>query len=241
MDGLPKHLNLFRFGLLVGIFACGLSYGFFLHRNHLFPYALLRPVSVDKTIDPWQSPSFQTRYGVISAFPVRADVVMVGDSLTEAADWHAIFPGVDVTNQGISADTTVGLLDRLDLVNRAKPRLIALMFGVNDLQRGQPVAEVYARYAKAIGELAAPGRCIIVQSTLLTRRGAELNAAISDLNGRLSAGCAGGKCDFVDLNALLAPNGELPVEATVDGIHLTSRGYILWRDALLPHLSACRR
>jgi lysophospholipase L1-like esterase len=146
-----------------------------------------------------------------------------------------------VANQGITGDTTVGLLDRLNLVKRAEPRLVAMMFGANDLQGRQPVAEVYARYAKAIGELTAPGRCIIVQSTLLTRRGAKLNAAISDLNGRLSAGCAGDKCDFVDLNALLAPNGELTADATWDGVHLTAPGYTLWRNALLPRLSACRQ
>jgi len=236
--GLTKHQNLFRFGL-VAVFAGGLIYGLFLHRNYLPPNSLLRSTGtwMGKTIENRRWPLFRLRYG--SVFPERADVVMLGDSLTERADWQAIFPGVDVTNQGISGDTTAGLLDRVDLVTRVEPRLIAMMFGVNDLQQGQPVADIYSRYAKAIGELAAPGRCIIVQSTLLTRKGVELNRSISDLNGRLSAGCTGDKCDFVDLNASLAPNGELIADTTVDGVHLTARGYTLWRDALLPHLSGC--
>jgi hypothetical protein len=236
--GLTKHQNLFRFGL-VAVFAGGLIYGLFLHRNHLPPNSPLRPTGtwMGKIIETFRSPLFRLRYGAV--FPEHADVVMLGDSLTEMADWHAIFPGFDVTNQGISGDTTAGLLDRVDLVIRVKPRLIAMMFGVNDLQQGQPVAEVYGRYANAIGELAAPERCIIVQSTLLTRRGVELNRAISDLNSRLSARCTGDKCDFVDLNASLAPNGELLADATVDGVHLTARGYSLWRDLLLPHLSGC--
>jgi GDSL-like Lipase/Acylhydrolase family len=217
----------------------GTVYGYFLHRNHLFPYRLLNPTK--QQFDPWQSPWFRMRYGIISAFPVYADVVMLGDSLTEGADWRAILPGIDVTNQGIVGDTMVGLLLRLDLAERTDPRVVALMIGLNDLLSHQPVDEVYARYAKAIAELASPRRCIIVQSTLLTRRDAALNAAISDLDQRLAQACADGKCSFVDLNAVLGPEGELAADATVDGIHLTARGYTLWRDALLPHLGACLR
>jgi hypothetical protein len=226
----------------LAVFSAGTVYGYFLHRNHLFPYRLLNPIrtqSIGAQSDPWQSGWFRGRYAAISAFPVHADVVMLGDSLTEWADWRAILPGIDVTNQGIAGDTTVGLLSRLDLAKRASPRAVALMIGVNDLVSLQPVNDVSARYAKAIGELAAPGRCIIVQSTLLTREGATLNAAISDLNQRLAQTCADGNCSFVDLNAVLAPEGELATDATVDGIHLTARGYTLWRDALLPHIAAC--
>ena len=35
-------------------------------------------------------------------FPARADVVMLGNSLTEVADWHAMLPDVDVANHGIT-------------------------------------------------------------------------------------------------------------------------------------------
>ena len=226
---------------LLAALSSGTIYGYFLHRNHLFPYRLLNPI-VPQSIgsaDPWQWPWFRMRYDIIAAFPVHADVVMLGDSLTEGAGWRAMLPGIDVTNQGIVGDTTVGLLLRIDLAKRASPRVVALMIGVNDLLTDQPVDEVHARYAKAISELASPGRCIIVQSTLLTRRGATVNAAISHLNQRLAQTCAEGKCSFVDLNADLAPDGELASDATVDGIHLTARGYTLWRDALLPHLAAC--
>jgi lysophospholipase L1-like esterase len=224
---------------LLAALSGGTVYGYFLHRNHLFPYRLLNPI-VAEPYDPWQSPWFRMRYDIISTFPVHADVVMVGDSLTEGADWRAILPGIDVTNQGIAMDTTVGLLLRLDLVKRADPRAVALMIGGDDLLSHQSVDDVYARYTKAIRQLVGPGRCILVQSTLLTQI-AAINAQINDLNHRLAQTCVDEKCSFIDLNAALAPEGEFATDATIDGFHLTARGYTLWRDALLPHLAACLR
>ena len=107
------------------------AYGYFIHRNHAFPYGLLNP-QAGEFADPWQSPAFRMRYSRLATFPARADVVMRGDSLTEVADWRAMLPDVDVANQGISGDTTAGLLLRLDLVRQAQPRVVAIMIGVND-------------------------------------------------------------------------------------------------------------
>jgi len=96
------------------------------------------------------------------------------------------------------------------------------------------------RYLQAIDELSGPGRCLIVQSTLLTRRGAQLNRSIAALNEKLIDDCKTGKCTFVDLNAKIAPDGEeLPTEATVDGIHPTAIVYKIWRDVLFKYFTAC--
>jgi len=192
--------------------------------------------------DPWRSPWYRLRYDFLANFPAHADLVMLGDSLTEWGDWRAMLADIDTANQGIAGDTTAGLLRRLDFAKRTGARAIAVMIGVNDLLARQPVSDVFGRYDQAIGALVAPGRCIIVQSTLLTRRfDASLNAAIGDLDRRLAATCSGERCNFVDLNAVLAPDGELAADATIDGLHLNIRGYTLWREALLPHLAACLR
>ena len=230
--------------VIVGcLFVAGAAYGYFIHRDHIFPYkiaraALLPPPSTDLPQSPW----FQARYGVISAFPVRAAVAMVGDSITEAADWRAILPGVDVVNQGIGGDTTAGLLKRIDLVKRTGAQTVALMFGINDLVQGQSVEQIYPRYTQAIGELAEPGKCVIVQSTLLTSmKNTALNSSIAALNAKMKAYCKGGKCVFLDLNAKLTSDGELPAEATVDGIHPTPAVYAIWRDMFVPYLASCGR
>lgn len=247
--------------LLIGAIAAGCLFiagtvcGYFIRHDQILPDKLakavapppapssetivLPPMPPPGVIDPWQSPWFRLRYGFMSAFPVRTAVVMVGDSITEGADWHVLLRGIDLVNQGIGGDTTVGLLKRVDLVKRTGARTIALMFGVNDLLQGQPVDQVYSRYAQAVSELAEPGKCVIVQSTLLTRRGAAVNRSIAALNAEMAAYCKSGKCAFLDLNAKIAVDGELPAEATVDGIHPTPVLYASWRDMLVPYLASC--
>ena len=201
--------------------AAGTIYGYFIHRNHVFPYLLLNPPADAK----------------------QADIVMLGDSLTTGSDWRAMLPGIDVVNQGVGGDTTLGLLNRIDLVKRERPRMAVLMFGLNDLQFGEAPTAVFGRYERAISALGLPGDCVVVQSTLFTARGVALNAAIGDLDRRLGALCASGKCTFLDLNQTLAPAGELPPSETVDGVHLTAAAYRQWRDMLRPYLSddRCRR
>jgi lysophospholipase L1-like esterase len=89
--------------------------------------------------------------------------------------------------------------------------------------------------------LAAPNRCLIAQSTLLTRGHEPINDAVRALNEDIRRACDGGPCKFFDLNVVLAPTSELLPELTVDGLHLTGRGYALRRDALLPALAGCLR
>ncbi len=181
------------------------------------------------------------RRGLFEKFPQRGDVVMVGDSLTEIADWGAMFPGLRIVNHGISGDTTVGLLLRTELVNATGASVVAVMIGVNDVHQGEPAAAVFERYQKAVAQMARPGRCVLVQSTVLTgQEHADLIPPIVALNLKLKAMCGAGRCGFVDLNAGLAPAGELRTDLTVDGIHLNAAGYDVWRGLVRPYLDPAR-
>jgi len=225
------------------IFCAGAVCGALSYRDHVFPQWLLERLFVDEqraSIDPSTSPWYRARRGVFETFPQHGRVLMFGDSLTEAADWTAMFPDIGpVVNQGISADTTVGMLTRADLANATGAHTVAVMAGINDLRLGEPAEQVLTRYEQLIQKLSAPDRCIIVQSTLLTRGVEPVNESVRALNRDLAQTCDGRRCRFLDLNSVLAPEGELLPELTVDGLHLTGKGYSLWRDALLPALADC--
>jgi len=45
-----------------------------------------------------------------------APLIALGDSITAAGPWSEAFPGRSVLNAGISGNTTVDLLGRLDLL-----------------------------------------------------------------------------------------------------------------------------
>ena len=51
----------------------------------------------------------------------KPDVVMIGDSLTDGAEWREIFPDQKIVNRGIDSDTTDGVLARLDEIVSIKP------------------------------------------------------------------------------------------------------------------------
>jgi len=220
------------------ILCIGAICGVLFHCDHFLPYVPLHRFFASGT-DPWDAPSYRMRLA-FERFPQHGRVLMLGDSLTEGGDWSAIEPIVGPTvNQGVTGDTTAGILRRVDLAISTKAQTVAVMAGINDLYRGEPVERVFDRYQQLIEKLRAPGRCIIVQSTLLTRRGEPLNNSVRALNRDLAAICDGSRCRFLDLNAVLAPEGVLQPEFTVDGIHLAKRGYDLWRALLVPVLADC--
>jgi lysophospholipase L1-like esterase len=169
----------------------------------------------------------------------EAAVVMLGDSITEyGGDWSELL-GAAVLNRGIAWDTVDGILMRLGEVIERKPKIVAVMAGINDIRTGVPADLVAFRIEQILIKLKAANIQPVMQSTLLT--GAQLgepatNEAIIALDRALSRWCADQEVPFLNLNASLAPDGILDPAMTIDGIHLTDAGYSRWRDALHPLL-----
>jgi lysophospholipase L1-like esterase len=131
------------------------------------------------------------------------------------------------------------MLLRLDEVIERKPRIVAVMVGINDLRSGVPVDLVAARIEKILTKLKAANVQPVMQSTLLTAEQLgepTTNVAIAALNRTMSQWCTSQDIPFLNLNASLAPEGTLDPKITFDGIHLTDAGYLRWRDALDPLL-----
>jgi lysophospholipase L1-like esterase len=171
------------------------------------------------------------------AFPTKADVVMVGDSMTEAPIWSAAFPDVRVANEGISSDTTDGVLRRMDAILATGAKTAFVMLGINDIRRNVPQADTVANYAKIIDDLRNAGMKVYVESTVYTRNATE-TAPITALDHALQAMCIQGPCTFVDLNAVLSVDGLERAEFSFDGTHLTPAGYQAWVGVIRPLLEA---
>lgn len=169
----------------------------------------------------------------------EAAVVMLGDLITEyGGDWSELL-AIPALNRGIAYDTTEDMLLRLDEVIERKPRIVAVMVGINDLRFGVPVDLVATRIEKILTKLQAANVQPVMQSTLLTAEQLgepTTNVAITSLNRTLSQWCTSQDIPFLNLNASLAPEGTLDPKITLDGIHLTDAGYLRWRDALDPLL-----
>jgi lysophospholipase L1-like esterase len=181
----------------------------------------------------------------------KADVVMIGDSLTDGAEWAEMFPEQDIVNRGIDGDTTHGVLARLDTILKLEPKRVFVMVGINDFaELHRSVASVFAHYRTLVRRLSQAGAHVFVQSTLPCNEAkgawkscASVNPKIRQLNARLQTLAAENDIEngddnvtFIDLRPVLARKGGLKRELTYDGIHLNGEGYRLWKEAIAPHM-----
>jgi lysophospholipase L1-like esterase len=171
-------------------------------------------------------------------FGIYASTVMIGDSLTDGAEWREMFPGVAVVNRGVDGDTTAGVLRRMDSIVSARARKAFVMIGINDFGEGRTVDAVFEDYRSIVSRLEDSGAKVFVQSTLLCNEAkagwiscAAIQGKIRELNRRL-ARLASARVAFVDLNASLAGPGGLKPELTYDGVHLNGDGYRVWKDVI---------
>jgi lysophospholipase L1-like esterase len=188
---------------------------------------------------PKRSSYWLERTSFFRTFARTADVVMLGDSLTDGAEWREMFPQLVILNRGIDSDTTQGVLARVDDILAVRPRTAFVMIGINDFAETQrPVGAVFANYRSIVSRLDQAGVKVFVQSTLPCNEAKaawkscpSINAKVSQLNGRLAT-LASARVNFIDLTPALAGHGGLRSEFTDDGVHLNGPGYRQWRDAI---------
>lgn len=138
-------------------------------------------------------------------------------------------------NQGISGDTTAGMLQRISSFDQARPDQIYLMAGINDLRRGASDRAVLNNQRQIIQRLrqAHPQAAIVVYSILPTRLPALSSERIRRLNASLAHISRQEGAMFYDLQAHFAgADGILRREFTTDGLHLSRRGYEVWQLAM---------
>lgn len=161
------------------------------------------------------------------------DIVFIGDSITEQAEWIEMFPGLPIRNRGISADTTTGVLDRIEQITAIKPAAVFLLIGTNDVTVKVKDSEILANIEEILKKLrAAAPECQIYVTGILPRKKKRaahlkaLNVAIVAVAGRYGA-------TSVDLWPVLTDaNGAIRPEFSNDALHLSGAGYQLWAGAL---------
>jgi lysophospholipase L1-like esterase len=168
--------------------------------------------------------------------PMNGGVAFVGDSITEDADWAALFPGLASRNYGISGDTTVGLNNRFAQIVAARPAKVFLLIGTNDLNNDQrPPAEIIANYERLVERFARelPDTRLYIQAVL--PRDPQNAAGVREINEGLRAIAEARNLTYVDIyTPFVVEGGVLEPAVTEDGLHLNAAGYARWRDIIAP-------
>ena len=172
--------------------------------------------------------------------------ILVGDSLSLWFPSKLLPWDRNWLNQGISGETTVGLLKRLYLFDSTRPETIFVMIGINDLLHGVDNRIIIANQRRIISQLRTvhPGSQIVVQS-ILPHSGESANwegrdrllqlsnSRIRKVNRSLKALADAEGAFYLNLYPLFTDaQGFLRSELSTDGLHLNDEGYQVWSTAI---------
>ncbi|MEA5599909.1 SGNH/GDSL hydrolase family protein [Nostoc sp. UHCC 0252] len=161
--------------------------------------------------------------------------ILVGDSLSMWFPREKLPTGKLWLNQGISGDTSSGVLKRLGAFSATRPNVIYVMAGINDLRKGDSDDTILRNYRRIVRRLREthPKTEIIVQSILPTRLAKLSNSRIRHINSQLTQIAKQEGANYLNIYSWFTDmEGNLRSELTTDGLHLSQEGYDVWRSAL---------
>ncbi len=171
------------------------------------------------------------------------DVMLLGDSITQGWEfnkkiWDKHFPNQRVLNAGIASDRVEHVLWRVKhgLLDKARPKVVVLMAGVNNLAISNPDA-IADGLRQIIAEIQtrSPKTRIIVQGIFPSGREAtdHRRAKVRLANLRIARLADGERIEYFDIgDRLVGADGWISKKIMFDYLHLTRSGYEIWADAL---------
>ena len=173
------------------------------------------------------------------------DTLFVGDSRTVGIREYSGLKGADFfcsvgmnvfdgTGESLSVDG-VGNVTLSQLLSKKQYSKIYIMLGINEV--GYPHSSVVDKYSKVLDLIKEkqPNASIIIEANLHVSKSRSdsdkvvNNAAINDLNTKLSALADGSKVFYIDANTIFDDaSGSLSSDMTSDGTHLYAKYYPTW-------------
>lgn len=183
------------------------------------------------------------------------DVMFLGDSITHCWEpfnpkngegvWKERIAPLNAVNFGIGGENIENLLWRLDngnLDGALNPKAVVLLIGTNNAFRDKP-EEIAAGIGAILTRLhkRLPKAKILLYGIFpRAHNGGEPAHKNSQAANQIIAKYDGHwNIKYIDLTEkLMKPGGGLIDGVSWDGLHLTSKGYEIWADSLVPELEA---
>lgn len=175
------------------------------------------------------------------------DLLFLGDSITEGWDaevWETHFASYAAANFGIGGDHTGNLLWRLQngAAGTLQPKVVVLMVGVNNfIHLNETPEQVFAGVNAVVNTLQAvfPTAQILLNGVFPYGQSPDTpeREQVENLNFLLQTLGERPLVHFQDHgHLLLESDGRISTEIMGDYLHLTTKGYQIWAEAILPSL-----
>ncbi len=230
--------------LSVGVVVCA---GWF-----LVGCGLLAPAG-PRSCRPKRAPNAYGHWSRFEAYNARVKqghvkLIFVGDSITQRWDrqgtqvWQKYYSRRNAVNLGVDGDRTQNVLWRLEHgnIDGISPKVAVVMIGTNNCSDGDSAEDIAAGIIAVCRKLREklPETKIILHA--IFPRGAKpcpqrkINAAASKLASKIADGR---NIFYLDIgDKFLQPDGSISKEVMYDYLHLTSKGYRIWAEAIEPKL-----
>ena len=190
---------------------------------------------------------YMQRASLFSKLPITPkDIVFIGNSITNGAEWAELFPQKHVKNRDISGDTSEGVYDRLDPVVKGKPAKRFILIGINDISRGIKVENIVMNMRRIVEKIQteSPKTKIYIQSILPVNPDFEMLKThmkpqlIQEINLHYQNIAQEYKVNYIDVYSHFLEKGTNKMNKiyTNDGLHLLGEGYLLWSEIIKPYL-----
>ncbi len=180
-----------------------------------------------------------TQTQVISGFSGQVDLLLLGDSITEACCWSGDYQkhiqGMKTLFYGIGGDQTHHVLWRIEngILNDIHPKYATLMIGINNFWPDTSAEEVAAG-AIACGmamRAKMPNTKLLHFGVFSVGAGIlHLNSKVDKINEIIKAATPSYNAIFVSMRDVFitADGEEIPGMLSPDGVHITGKAYDAW-------------
>ena len=215
--------------------------------KRMFEVGLDVEVQIDYSLEVHTTHRIQT-FKIENREMEEHQTVFLGDSITEHFPYHLVHTNQLIYNRGIVGDNIQGLLNRMnESIYQLNPDKVFLLIGTNDMCNGRSNDEIIEGIKEIIDKIHSfnPSIKVFVQSILpihekkhpkivsdyivcrSNQRFKEINQALSKLQN----------ITFIDtFSSLTDQDGDLAIEYTLEGLHLSVLGYDQMIHVLRPYL-----
>ena len=179
--------------------------------------------------------------------------LFLGDSIMHAYDLEHYFPGIYTVNSGENGDNVDMILEDMEKrVFQYNPSKVFLLIGTNDIRdehSDEHIVHGIEEIIEKIQERQKYTKIYVLSIYPVNRRndlydnidmvsvGDRTNDRIESLNKQIQFLCNQKKISYIDLySKMLDDNGDLKIEYTLEGLHLTEKAYEFITEELIFYL-----